>query len=269
MIAAAGATLALGVAKAVVTLLAADLPVSQGRVVEFRPELDMWTLMILAGSLVAALLMFGAWPAVLTIRRERRLQLQHEAGKGQLGRRPTFDWLIRWQAAIAAVFCLAAWACIQVVAEGARHDGGMVIEELAVMNLLAGNTAGQPVRFDADRIGQTRQCDSTSTGCVRQRADARAAFRHQRPHGGGFCSRTGVTCETTRARDSGVSDGTFSSRQPRLPSCTGGRLMTVTESENQQWPLSAPPWPRNSWETAIQLVETSRLRSRAHELSNA
>jgi ABC-type antimicrobial peptide transport system permease subunit len=131
----AGACLALGVARVAATLLTSELPITRGRVIEIRPELDASALLAISGAIVIAVLAFGLWPAVLTIRRERGLHLQHEIAKAQAGRRPTFDWLIRWQAVIATVFCLAAWACTEGVLSGIRRDSGMLIERLAIINL--------------------------------------------------------------------------------------------------------------------------------------
>jgi putative ABC transport system permease protein len=147
-----GALLALGVAKVVVTLLATDLPIAPGgQLLEFRPELDAASMLGLTAALAAALLTFGLWPALVTLRRERRMHLQHEISKGQSARRATFDWPIRWQAAIAVIFCLVAWACVEAVTAGERHDSGMTINRIAVMHLRIAR-GGQLGRFDVRKV---------------------------------------------------------------------------------------------------------------------
>jgi predicted permease len=132
---------------------ATDLPVAQGMVIRFIPEVSMEVLGASAGATMLALLVFGLWPAVQSTRHDVRTGL----GAGG-GATPT-KWrlhrsLVAWQVGGSVAVLLVAAMCVEVVASVGGTDPGVDYRRLALAQLdfaMNGRDEGR-ARFLLDQI---------------------------------------------------------------------------------------------------------------------
>lgn len=113
---------------------ATDLPIAEGIVIQFIPEVSVEVLAASAGATMLALLVFGLWPAVQSTRRDVRTGLGTGAGatppKWRLHRN-----LVAWQVGGSVTLLLVAAMCVKVVAGAGGTDPGVDYRRLALAQL--------------------------------------------------------------------------------------------------------------------------------------
>jgi putative ABC transport system permease protein len=139
-------------------LMSADfnimLPFGGHATLSIRPALNVPALAMAAASLVLSLLVFGlepAWQLTRTPDIRSALAAGAVVGNPRAGRQRT---LLRWQVAISAGFFIVATMFVKYTIEEARHDSGIVIEQLgiAVMDFRAQQWEEARVRRTLDRV---------------------------------------------------------------------------------------------------------------------
>jgi predicted permease len=111
---------------------ATPLPVAQSYVVQLDPQIDAMTMVISAGSLLGALLVFGLGPAVKLTRMSVRPALATDGGSSGQTRWSTRRGLISLQVAISLAFFLISAFTIRIVVAERSRPSGIDLERLAV-----------------------------------------------------------------------------------------------------------------------------------------
>ncbi len=113
---------------------ATDLPIAQGMVIQFTPEVSVEVLGASAGATMPALLVFGLWPAVQSTRHGVRTAL----GAGGVATTPRWRLhrnLVAWQVGGSVALLLVAAMCVKVVAGPGGADPGVDYRHLALAQL--------------------------------------------------------------------------------------------------------------------------------------
>ena len=153
LVAAGGGVLGLGLLAALTDWFATDLPIAQGMVIQFVPEVSLQVLAASAGATTLALLVFGLWPAVQSTRHDLR------TGLGAGGGATSSKWrlhrsLVAWQVGGSVALLLIAAMCAKVVAGVGGTDPGVDYRQLALAQIdFASNGRDEErARFLLDQI---------------------------------------------------------------------------------------------------------------------
>ena len=111
-----------------------DLPVAQGMVIHFSPEVSTEVLAASAGATMLALLVFGLWPAVQSTRHDVRTSLGAGAG-ATLPKWRLHRSLVAWQVGGSVALLLVAAMCAKVVVSVGGNDPGVDYRRLALAQL--------------------------------------------------------------------------------------------------------------------------------------
>lgn len=131
IIAGMGGLASIGVASLLLQLWTADISVSPSQIIRFEYHVDSATMAFSACASALSLVVFGLLPALyLTEGRHTALRTD-----GHVTSLPRTHWiLIRWQVATSVGLLLVAAACISAVTKALRHDSGIDMEHLVVVN---------------------------------------------------------------------------------------------------------------------------------------
>ena len=127
----AGGLLGLVVLAGLTDFMVADLPIAQGLVIHFVPEVSVPVLAASAAATVLALLVFGLWPALQSTRQEVRSAL----GAGAAATPPRWRLhrnLVAWQVGGSVALVLVAAMSVKVVGAVSETDSGVDYRHLAV-----------------------------------------------------------------------------------------------------------------------------------------
>ena len=134
VVTAGGGVLGLVLLTVLTDWFATDLPVAQGMVIHFVPEVSLEVLAASAGTTMLALLVFGLWPAVQSTRHDLRTGLGAGGGatppKWRLHRS-----LVAWQVGGSVALLLIAAMCVKVVAGIGGTDPGVDYRQLALAQI--------------------------------------------------------------------------------------------------------------------------------------
>jgi putative ABC transport system permease protein len=134
IVTAGGGLLGLIVLAVMTDWFAVDLPVAQGMVIHFVPEVSPQVLAASAAATTLALLVFGVWPAVQSTGDDVR------SGLGAGGAATPPKWrlhrnLVAWQVGGSVALLLVAAMCVKVVAATGANDSGVDYGRLALAQL--------------------------------------------------------------------------------------------------------------------------------------
>ena len=134
VVTAGGGVLGLILLAVLTDWFATDLPIAQGMVIQFIPEVSVEVLGASAGATLLALLVFGLWPAVQSTRHDVR------TGLGAGGAATPLRWrlhrsLVAWQVGGSVALLLVAAMCVKVVASAGGTDPGVDYQRLALAQL--------------------------------------------------------------------------------------------------------------------------------------
>ena len=136
IVALAGGAMALGVAEVlIVRVLSATMSAAPGVTVHFRPEINIRAILVCAGATGLSLFVFGILPVLQATRGALSNALasgtEHTAAPRWRGRRQ----LIALQVAVSAGLIAVAALCAQQLLAAARHNSGIDLERLAMVQL--------------------------------------------------------------------------------------------------------------------------------------
>jgi predicted permease len=127
-----GALGAYAVVRALLVVLAIELPMGGRQFVQLAPTLNLRAMAAAAVALLGALILVGLVPAFQLTRRELRPFMTSDAGgldqRWWRGQKRS----ITWQVAASLGLFLLGLICIRSVVEAARHDSGVDIDHIAV-----------------------------------------------------------------------------------------------------------------------------------------
>ncbi len=133
LIAAFGAIGAFVVARSlIVWFSSASLPISEAMVVQIDPRVDLATVAIAAGSVLASLAVFGLAPAIQVTRVPLRPQLATDGGPSGHLRWRARRRLIALQVAISLSFTLIAAFAVRVAVGERLRSSGIDVDRLAI-----------------------------------------------------------------------------------------------------------------------------------------
>ena len=110
----------------------ASLPISEAAFVQLEPRLDLRTLVMAGGSVLASLMVFGLAPAIQLTRVQLRPALSAEGGSTGHLRWRTRRTLIAVQVMISLSFFLIAVFAVRAVQSERRRPSGVDVERLAM-----------------------------------------------------------------------------------------------------------------------------------------
>ena len=129
-----GGALGLAVLVGLTDVMVTDLPIAQGLVIHFVPEVSVQVLAASAAATVLALLVFGVWPALQSTRQEVRGAL----GAGAAATPPRWRLhrnLVAWQVSGSVALVLVAAMSVKVVSAVGETDPGVDYRHLALAQM--------------------------------------------------------------------------------------------------------------------------------------
>jgi predicted permease len=114
-------------------LLDVEIPVSRYWFVSIQPEVSVESVVVTAGALLLAVIVFGLEPALaLTRTSDVRQELATTAGSVGVPKVKRQRTLLRWQVAVSSGFFIIAALTVRYLVTEARHDSGMDLDRIAV-----------------------------------------------------------------------------------------------------------------------------------------
>ena len=130
-----GGVVSLGLTRVLLVVIGHELDVGNGAVLYVEPVMDALVLLGSACATLLALIVAGLGPAVQSTRVDVRSALATAGGSTAMPRWRGRRLLITMQVTVSLVLLAIASVCVQQVRQDSRHDSGVDLERLALVNV--------------------------------------------------------------------------------------------------------------------------------------